>query len=111
MQLRDHAIMSYRGQKNWPPVWMWTGTGENKFPRGELGVLKEVYVSAVDPHSPDSHKPYNRVYLFIEYRDSRYVGALLFDDEATCRQIGKILLDRCGNSIADIGDIDLSHLL
>jgi hypothetical protein len=84
---------------------MWTGTGENKHPHGEVGILKEVHIS-----SPASVAPLNRVYLFMEYRDSSYVGALLFTDAATCKEIGKILEDQCGHSIKEIGDIDLSHL-
>src|ERR1041385_7723885 len=79
--------MSYRGQHSWPPTWMWTGKGENKYPRGEVGVLKEVHISILDPSQPDSHRPYNRIYLFMEYRDSGYVGCLLFDDPTACRQI------------------------
>ena len=90
---------------------MWTGKGENKYPRGEVGVLKEVHISILDPSQPDSHRPYNRIYLFMEYRDSGYVGCLLIDDPAACRQIGKILSEQCGKTLKEVGQIDLSHLL
>src|SRR5262249_53930954 len=103
--------MSYRGQLNWPPTWMWTGKGEHKYPIGEVGALKEVHVAITDPRQPDSTRPYNRIYLFIEYRDGGYVGCLLFDDAAACRQIGKILSEQCDKNIAEIGRIDLSPLL
>ena len=90
---------------------MWTGTGDNKFPRGEVGLLKEVYISIVDPNQPDSQRPYNRIYLFMEYRDSRYLGCLILDDPAFSRQLGKILSEQCGKTLKEIGEIDLSHLL
>jgi hypothetical protein len=106
-----HALMSYRGQPNWPPSWMWVGPGENHYPHGEVGVLKEVHISVLDPLKPDSKRPYNRVYLFMEYRDCRYIGCLLFDDPAGCREIGKILSQYCGRSLKEIGQIDLAHLL
>lgn len=103
--------MTYRGQANWPPTWMWTGKGEHKYPVGEIGVLTEVHIAIADPSQPDSIRPYNRVYLFMEYRDSGYVGCVLFDDAAACRQIGEILSKQCGKTMAEIGRIDLSQLL
>jgi len=90
---------------------MWTGKGDNKYPHGEVGVLKEVHVAIDAPDQPDSHRPYNRIYLFMEYRESGYVGCLLFDNPAACRQIAKILSGQCGKPLKDIGQIDLSHLL
>jgi hypothetical protein len=109
--MRKHPLMSYRGQPNWPPVWMWTGTGENKHPHGEVGALKEVHLSIVTPEMPASTPPFNRVYLFMEYRDSTYVGALLFDDAGVCEQIGKLLEAQCGHSLEEIGRLDLTHFL
>jgi hypothetical protein len=109
--VRSHPFTHYRGQASWPPVWTWTGVGENKQPRGEVGVLKEVHTSVDDPAQPDSVTPYNRVYLFMEYRDGGYIGCLLFDDPAACRQIGEILSQQCGRTIEEVGRIDLSHLL
>lgn len=109
--MRRHPLMSYRGQRNWPPVWMWTGAGENKHPHSEVGILKEVHVSIAKPEMPASTRPFNRVYLFMEYRNSAYVGALLFDDARSCEQIEKFLEAQCGRSLEEIGGLDLSHLL
>lgn len=90
---------------------MWTGSGDNKSPRGEIGTLKEVHISITDPEKSDRPKPHNRIYLFMEYRDGAYVGCLLFDDAAFCREMGKILSEQCGRTLKEIGAIDLSHLL
>jgi hypothetical protein len=49
MLLRDHPLMSYRGTRNWPPVWTWTRGGENKYPKGEVGILKTVEPSKIQP--------------------------------------------------------------
>ena len=103
--------MSYRGQPNWPPTWLWTGKGPNRRVFGEVGVLKEVHVAIDEPDAANSVRPYNRVYLYMEYDESRYVGCLLFDDAAACRQVGDILAQQCGKSLQEIGNIDLSHLL
>jgi hypothetical protein len=47
----------------------------------------------------------------MEYRDSSYVGCLLFDNPATCRQIGELLAQHCGQTLKEVGDLDLGHLL
>jgi hypothetical protein len=108
--LRDMPLFSYPGMHTWPPKWSWTGKGARKAARGEVGVLKKVRVSAADPFQAGV-KPDNRIYLFMDYRDSGYVGCLVLDDAAACRQIGRVLAEMRGWSIKQIGDTDLEHLL
>ena len=95
--------MSRNGVPNWPPVWTWIDGVENKLPTGEVGIFKWVALSGVQP--PD------RCYLVIDHDGSSYMGCLLFDDHAFCSQIVKLLQDYCNRPIADIGSLDLSHLL
>lgn len=109
--MREHPLMSYKGQRNWPPAWMWIGKGRNKHPRGEVGVLKSVKICIADPNRPDSAMPYNRLYLTMDYLGARYMGCVLFDDAATCRHIGEILSKQRGRRIQTIGALDLSCLL
>ncbi|HKA34231.1 MAG TPA: hypothetical protein VKH64_13505 [Candidatus Binatia bacterium] len=109
--LRDMSLLSHRGIPTWPPTWSWTGKGQEKPARGEVGVLREVRTSVVASSQPGSISPDNRIYLFMDYRDSGYVGCLLMDDTAACRQIGRVLAELRGWSIKQIGDIDLEHLL
>jgi hypothetical protein len=111
MDLRAHPLMSYRGQRNWPPAWTWTGIGENEKPHGETGFLKQIHISIVPPDNPQRKKPFNHLYVYMDYREGSYVGCLIFDDAATCRQMGKILIAQCGRTIKEIGDLDLNHLL
>jgi hypothetical protein len=47
----------------------------------------------------------------IDHEKERYVGALLFDDIAICRQIALILKTHTGRPIREIGDLDISHTL
>jgi hypothetical protein len=108
MLLRDHPLMSRHGVPNWPPVWTWVNGPEvdgpeNKFPRGELGILKWVGLSAMQP--PD------RCYLYIDHEQSSYLGCLLFDDPAFCRHVAMLLDRYCNHPIAEIGNIDLAHTL
>lgn len=49
MLLRNHPLMSYKGIPNWPPIWTWTDGVENTRPRGEIGILKGVALSKVQP--------------------------------------------------------------
>jgi hypothetical protein len=103
MLLRDHPLMSRRGVPNWPPVWTWVDGPENKFPKGEVGILKWVALTGIEPS--------DRCYLLIHHEDSSYMGCLLFDDYAFCRYIAKLLDSYCKRSIAEIGSLDLSHTL
>jgi len=103
MELRDHPLMSYRGIANWPPVWTSRGEGQNRRPRGEVGTLREVFLSAVYPHS--------RLFLIMELQGDEYMGCLLFSDRTLCQQIYAVLMQCVGMDIADIGGLDLSHLV
>lgn len=85
--------------------------GDNKHPVGEVGTLTEVHISILDPNHPASRRPYNRVFVFMEYEQSTYLGCVLFDDPAACLQIGQILLGQCGRTIKQVGEMDLSQLL
>jgi len=95
MELRKHPLVSYRNQSSWPPAWIWIGGNENKHPRGEVGVLKQLKL--VDG-------PFvNRCFLWMQYEDSMYLGCLLFSDASFCQQISKLLQEHCGDSIEYIG--------
>jgi hypothetical protein len=101
--LRDHPLMSYRGLSNWPPTWTWIDGPENSRPRGEIGVLRSVVLSHVQPPT--------RCFLYIEHEKSSYIGCLLFDDQNFCRQMVKLLEGYCNRSIAEIGSLDVSQTL
>ena len=51
--------------------------------------------------------------LFLHMRDDafRYIGALSFDDRVSCMMIYTLLKSVVGRSIAEIGELDISHLL
>ncbi|HEY7318556.1 MAG TPA: hypothetical protein VIE89_13350 [Candidatus Binatia bacterium] len=103
MELRDHPLMSYRGNRNWPPTWVWLDGPEEKRPKGEVGILRMVLLSKMQRA--------DRCFLLIFYEGSSYLGCLLFDDAVFCNQI-TTLLQRCSNlSIAEIGGLDVSHML
>src|SRR5215510_10371082 len=102
MLLRDHPLMMYRRLPNWPPVWLCTD-GYDQRPKGEIGILKAVFRSAMQPT--------NRCFLLIRHEGSEYLGCLLFDDEAFCRQVMELLKGHCNRSIAEIGRINLAYTL
>ena len=102
MELRDHPFMRRHGIANWPPVWSQAKKENNKALRGEFGVLRYVHWNSAGS---------NKCYLVIEYNKEHYVGALIFDDATLCRQIAIILQAHIGESIHDIGSLDLSATL
>ena len=95
--------MRYRGVSNWLPTWIWIDGREDKCPKGEVGILKAVTLSDIQPS--------DRCYLHIYYEGSNYMGCLLFDDYVFCGQITKLLEAHCNRRIVDIGSLDLSHTL
>jgi hypothetical protein len=52
-----------------------------------------------------------KIFLFIDYNGSRYMGMMVFDDPKFCSHIFALLQRNVGRSIKDIGDLDLSHTL
>ena len=101
MMLRNHPLMNYRGLNNWPPVWTWRGgEGEDRRPRGEIGILRDVFLSRVEPRS--------RVYLIVEYEGAEYMGCLLFSDPTICREICELLDQQRGAPLSEIGSLDIS---
>ena len=103
MHLRDHPLMTRNsGYSSWPPIWTTTHHDKNDKPIGEVGTLEEVLVHAL----LDS-----KIFLFMMFEGSRYLGFLSFDDERFCSQIYTLLKSKAGLSIKEIGDLDLSYTL
>ena len=103
MLLREHPFFSYHGMHSWPPVWTWMGGGNDKRPRGEVGILRRVEKSNV--------LPADRCFLYIDYEESSYIGCLLCSDHVFCSQIVRILEANLNKTIAEIGRLDISRLL
>ena len=103
MLLRDHPLMTFHAARSWPPVWLWSDGTETTYPKGDVGILKDVKPSYIEP--------YNRCFLIMEHRGVEYVGTLLLNDPAFCREIYGMLIQHRGKAIQAIGDIDLSNTL
>jgi hypothetical protein len=103
MKLRDHPLMTYKGVSSWPPAWLRRGGYETTHPQGEIGILRNVMPSTADPDG--------RCFLIMEHCGAEYIGALLLNDPAFCREIFRLLMMNCGETIRDIGEIDISRTL
>ena len=103
MLLRDHPLMTFHAARSWPPVWLWSDGTETTYPKGDVGILKDVKPSYIEP--------YNRCFLIMEHRGVEYVGTLLLNDPAFCREIYGMLIQHRGKAIQAIGDIDLNNTL
>ena len=102
MTLRDHPGMSYRGLKNWPPVWTQTQNGSVKTVLGEIGVLRCIYAN---------DRIASKCYLVIDHEGQRYVGCLIFSDRSFANLVTRLLRTYVGRSIQEIGDLDVTHTL
>ncbi|MGH7767920.1 MAG: hypothetical protein ACREQP_10730, partial [Candidatus Binatia bacterium] len=60
---------------------------------------------------PSLMKPTTRCFLIVRREDTFYMGALLFDDAAFCRQISNYIACHTGHSLEEIGSLDVSYLL
>jgi hypothetical protein len=79
------------------------GGGNDKRPRGEVGILRRVQKSNVLPAS--------RCFLHIDYEDSSYIGCLLCRDQGFCNSIVRVLEANLNKTIAAIGSLDIGRLL
>ena len=93
--------MSHGGVRNWPSAWLWRAGSDDSRPYGEVGMLREVILSEIDP--PD------RCFMIMQHMEAEYIGCLLFENSDFCRAIYEILREYCGNPIHEIGDIELSY--
>jgi hypothetical protein len=103
MKLRDHPLMNYRGNRSWPPAWLWRGGHETTYPQGEVGILRDLLLSTIAPETT--------CFLIMEHCGAEYMGALLISDSAFHRQICQILFQNRGKPIRDIAGIAISHML
>jgi hypothetical protein len=101
MELRNHPKMTFEGKPNWPPHWIGPYSENHPLPRGEVGVLREVY-----------SKPANiigrpRCYLVIEYEGQEYFASLLFDDLEFLENLCIVLQWYIDTPISNIGSLDI----
>src|SRR5262245_38579526 len=101
MLLRDHPLMTYRGLRNWPPVWFCTDV-HNQHPKGEGETLQAV--------CPSGMHPPNRRCQLMSHEGSAYLGWLLFDNPTFGSQVIELLKAHCNRCIAEIGGLDLSQI-
>jgi hypothetical protein len=95
MKFRDHPLLLHR----WPPTWLWGGGDRYIHAIGEVGVLKDVMFSNIEP--------YEKCFLIMEHEGRKYIGTLLLGDPSFCQVICAVLVEQRGKLIRDIGDIDL----
>jgi hypothetical protein len=100
MLLRNHPLFTYRNSRSWPPDWLWCGGFDDAHPRGEIGILKTIFISRV--------KPSTSCFLIMDHAGAEYMGDLFISDAAFCLKIHAVLVRNCGKTIQEIGDIDLS---
>src|SRR5262245_42605270 len=103
LRLREHPRLSRNGRKSWPPKWTWIGGAENKKPKGEIGILREVKISKM--MTP------NKCFIVIDHEGSVYMGTLFINDLSLFVRIVALLRDHCGKRLREIGNLDVSHIL
>jgi len=56
-------------------------------------------------------EPMDRLFLYIEYENAYYLGCLLLDHYAFCRQMTDVLQHCYDYPLPEIGELDLSYML
>jgi hypothetical protein len=102
MKLREHPLMSYQGVRSWPPKWLWGGGGKYVHAIGEVGVLKDVILSSIEP--------YKKCFLIMEYEERKYIGTIQIEDSTFCQELYTGLTEQRGKPIKDIGEIDFNYM-
>jgi hypothetical protein len=105
MELRKHPLMSHGPIPNWPPICVWrSGNGKERIPPyTEIGILKEIWRAYTRPELT--------LFLIITHEGNEYTACLMFKDCMFCTQIYTLLTEHVGDSIKDIGSLDVSHIL
>ena len=103
MLLRNHLLLNHRGVPSWPPAWTWVAGLDNKHPKGEIGILKDVHRSNIEPA--------DRCFVYMDFDGASYIGCLLIDDIVFCRRTVEVLLANCNKTIAEIGSLDVPFTL
>ena len=99
MLLRDHPLVSHGSVPRWPPTSTRVARSDNQHPKGEIGILKAVAKSNIEPA--------DRCFLYIDYEGSSYIGCLPCD-HAFCAQLVEVLEANRNKPIAEIGSLDLA---
>jgi hypothetical protein len=99
MLLQDHPLVSHSSVPSWPPAWTWVAGSDNQHPKGEIGILKAVAKSNIEPAVDVSYISITKVHP--------YIGCLPCD-HAFCGQLVKVLEANRNKPIAEIGGLDLA---
>ena len=88
--------------KLWPPDWSNAYQAKERWPHDEIGMVENVSM----------HELLDRcIFLHVKHDVFYYVGSMYFDDRASSMMVYTFLKSVVGRSIAEIGDLDVSHLL
>jgi hypothetical protein len=101
MELRHHPKMTFYGKRIWPPHWVGPYSSTNPLPRGEVGILRQVYAK------PANVVGESRCYLVIEHQDQEYFASLRCDEPQFLLEICTTLQSYVGTLISDIGSVDI----
>ena len=69
MLLREHLLFNHRGVPGWPPAWTWVAGLDNKHPRGEIGTLRDVHRSNIQPA--------DKCFIYIDFEEHPISDAFL----------------------------------
>ena len=98
MKLRYHP-----GLSTWPLTWLvMSGAHEKKAP-GESAVFTNIRLSSIDPITT--------CYLTVEFENEEYLGTLLCKGHELCDVVYQMLQQNIGQSLGEIGDLDLSDVI
>src|SRR5262249_8319487 len=103
MLLREHPLMTYGGVRSWLPHWLCKAGYHSTHPIGEVGILRDVIPSNIEPHPT--------CFFLMENQGAGDFGAFFFSDGGTLRKVYDVLIQHRGKTMQEIGSIDLAPTL
>jgi hypothetical protein len=101
MKFRELPVLKRKsGMMLWPPQWSNVYQPQEVWPQGEIGTLEKVWMDELLDRC---------VFLHMRNNVFRYVGAVNLDNRDSCLMIYNFLKSVVGRSIAEIGDLGVSH--
>jgi hypothetical protein len=93
MKLRDHPHMNFLGGRNWPPPWIPIPITNGQVSVGEIGMLEEAHLSAIDDR---------KCYLTVRHEGHTYTGTLRFENSEFCKEVRELLERNYGRPIKEL---------
>ena len=99
MKLRDHPLLSYKGLRSWPPLWVRIDdVSKCQVESDETGTLIQVRIDNLADC---------KIMLRMEYSGHEYAAVLMFDAQEFCLRVYQALKHYVGRAVKQLGEVEI----